>query len=77
MKDAKVRLFVDQSQDKGQSVALSRDQAHYLFGVMRKSAGDIVAVFNGRDGKWRAENMGAGAALAALAIWQKTRGAWQ
>lgn len=31
---------------------LSRDQAHYLFGVMRLGAGDDVSLFNGKDGEW-------------------------
>ena len=30
------------------------EQAHYLFGVMRQVVGDAVALFNGRDGEWRA-----------------------
>ena len=34
---------------------LSPDQAHYLFGVMRKAVGDHIALFNGRDGEWTAE----------------------
>jgi 16S rRNA (uracil1498-N3)-methyltransferase len=55
MKRAKVRLFVDQPLGKGQSVALSREQAHYLFGVMRLGAGDMVSLFNGVDGEWQAE----------------------
>jgi 16S rRNA (uracil1498-N3)-methyltransferase len=29
-------------------------QAHYLFNVMRLGPGDAVALFNGRDGEWRA-----------------------
>jgi len=66
MKSAKVRLFVDQPLDRGQSVALSRDQAHYLTGVMRKSADDNVTVFNGRDGEWRAEVAGVGRRGGAL-----------
>lgn len=32
---------------------LSRDQAHYLFAVMRLAPGDTLAVFNGRDGEFR------------------------
>ncbi len=36
-------------------VALGRDQAHWLNTVMRAKAGEEVAVFNGRDGEWRAE----------------------
>ncbi len=55
MKDAKVRLYVEHPLGEGQSVPLERDQAHYLFGVMRLGAGDAVALFNGRDGEWRAE----------------------
>jgi 16S rRNA (uracil1498-N3)-methyltransferase len=34
---------------------LNRDQAHYLFGVMRLCAGAHVSLFNGRDGEWLAE----------------------
>ncbi|MBD3676822.1 MAG: 16S rRNA (uracil(1498)-N(3))-methyltransferase [Rhodobacteraceae bacterium] len=55
MSGAKVRLFVDHPLGAGQSVPLSRDQAHYLFGVMRLGEGDAVALFNSRDGEWRAE----------------------
>ena len=50
----KVRLFVDLTLAAGAPVALSREQAHYLGGVMRHAAGDMVALFNGRDGEWRA-----------------------
>lgn len=55
MKDAKIRLYVDHPLGQGQSVALSRDQAHYLFGVMRLKIGDAVKLFNGEAGEWRAE----------------------
>ncbi|MBP0481559.1 16S rRNA (uracil(1498)-N(3))-methyltransferase [Sagittula salina] len=56
----KVRLFVDQPLDEEQAVSLSREQAHYLFGVMRLGPGANVALFNGRDGEWRAEVAEAG-----------------
>lgn len=36
-------------------VVLGRDQSHYLVNVMRCSAGQHVALFNGRDGAWAAE----------------------
>ena len=52
--DAKIRLYVDQPLAPGQAVALSQDQAHYLTGVMRLTAGPAVLLFNGRDGEWRA-----------------------
>jgi 16S rRNA (uracil1498-N3)-methyltransferase len=50
----KVRLFVEAPLAAGVELALDRDQAHYLFGVMRLGAGAAVAVFNGADGEWRA-----------------------
>ncbi len=59
-KDAKIRLFVSEALGEGQSVPLSRDQAHYLFGVMRLGQGDRVALFNGKDGEWQAEVAEAG-----------------
>ena len=52
-KGAKVRLYVDHPLGEGQSVALTRDQAHYLFGVMRLKIGDAVTLFNGADGEWQ------------------------
>ncbi|MEK6216262.1 MAG: 16S rRNA (uracil(1498)-N(3))-methyltransferase, partial [Boseongicola sp.] len=73
MKSAKVRLFVDQPLDRGQSVALSRDQAHYLFGVMRLSAGSSVAIFNGRDGEWQAEVVSAGRKDGTLTCIKQSR----
>lgn len=36
-------------------MALTADQAHYLFGVMRLAKGAAILLFNGRDGEWRAE----------------------
>ncbi len=60
MKGAKVRLYVDQPLGRGQSVSLSRDQAHYLFGVMRLTTGDAVLLFNGEAGEWRADVAEAG-----------------
>ena len=60
MKDTNIRLYVDQPLGPGQSVALSREQAHYLFGVMRLSEGDSLLVFNGRDGEWRSGVVKAG-----------------
>lgn len=60
MGEAKVRLYVEQPLGQGQSVVLPRDQAHYLFGVMRLKQGDSVALFNGSDGEWRADVSEAG-----------------
>ena len=51
---SKVRLYVDHPLGVGQSVPLNRDQAHYLFGVMRLAVGDVISLINSRDGEWDA-----------------------
>jgi 16S rRNA (uracil1498-N3)-methyltransferase len=73
MSDAKIRLYVDQPLGHAQSVPLSREQAHYLFGVMRLSVGAAVLLFNGRDGEWRAEVIEAGKRGGVLACVAHTR----
>lgn len=49
---AKVRLFVEHPLGEAQPVPLSRDQANYLFAVMRLGDDARIALFNGRDGEW-------------------------
>lgn len=63
---AKIRLYVDNPLGKGQSLSLSKDQAHYLTGVMRQKAGAMIAVFNGHDGEWQAELVEVGKRKAVL-----------
>jgi 16S rRNA (uracil1498-N3)-methyltransferase len=48
------RLYVDADLTAGARVALSDAQSHYLRHVLRLGVGDGVALFNGRDGEWRA-----------------------
>lgn len=50
-----IRLFLDADLSEALEIELSREQAHYLGKVLRKSIGDSVRVFNGLDGEWRAE----------------------
>ena len=52
---SQIRLYVDAPLHEGAVVALSRDHAHYLHVVMRKSEGTQLALFNGRDGCFLAE----------------------
>ncbi len=52
---SKVRLFVDHPLGAGQSVPLSREQANYLFAVMRLPVGSVLSLINSRDGEWDAE----------------------
>ncbi len=71
--NAKIRLFVEQPLGQGQSVPLNREQAHYLFGVMRQSLGNAVLLFNGRDGEWRASVTEAGKRGGVLTCEKQTR----
>jgi len=52
---AKIRLFVDAPLGAEQSILMDRNQANYLFNVMRLTLGAFVSVFNGKDGEWQAE----------------------
>ena len=49
-----VRLHVSDPLYQGARLQPSADQARYLTAVMRLGVGDEVALFNGRDGEWRA-----------------------
>ncbi len=73
MKQAKIRLYVEHPLGPGQSVPLDRDQAHYLFGVMRLAVGDAVALFNGRDGEFVAEVVEAGKRKGSLTCGGQTK----
>ena len=46
-----LRLYVRETLVQNSTVALSDDQAHYLFKVMRRSTGDDIGLFNGRSGE--------------------------
>ncbi len=59
-KSGGIRLYVDEALGVGQGISLSRDQSHYLFGVMRRAVGDELRLFNGRDGEWSAQVLKAG-----------------
>jgi 16S rRNA (uracil1498-N3)-methyltransferase len=61
------RLYLDAPLAGGQAVMLDRDQANYLFNVLRLKQGDELLLFNGRDGEWQARLGGTGKrALTAL-----------
>ena len=56
----RVRLFLEQPLGEGQPLVLPGPAAHYLGTVMRLPPGAEIAVFNGRDGEWRARIEAAG-----------------
>jgi 16S rRNA (uracil1498-N3)-methyltransferase len=49
------RLFVTDDLHAGGTVAADERAHHYLRNVMRRSVGDAVMLFNGRDGEFEAE----------------------
>jgi 16S rRNA (uracil1498-N3)-methyltransferase len=68
-----IRLFVPNDLAAGAGVALSHEQSHYLVNVMRQKAGDVVALFNGRDGEWRAVLAEASKRRCLMAVETQTR----
>ncbi len=60
------RIFTGGDLGAGLAVTLERAQGHYLTHVMRLGEGDAVALFNGRDGEWRATVAEAGRPAVTL-----------
>ena len=58
--EAVTRLHVTANLGAGMAVALDEGQAHYLLHVLRAKSGNLVSLFNGRDGEWLAEIAQAG-----------------
>ncbi len=53
-KDGRTRLHIEAPLAAGAGVELDSDQGHYLRHVLRLQRGAGVALFNARDGEWRA-----------------------
>ena len=52
---SKARLFVEEPLAADAALILTGNQANYLVNVMRVQPGDILLLFNGRDGEWQAQ----------------------
>ncbi|PZQ65695.1 MAG: 16S rRNA (uracil(1498)-N(3))-methyltransferase [Phenylobacterium zucineum] len=68
-----IRLFVPHDLVAGARLDLDEGQSRYLAAVMRLAAGDEVAVFNGRDGEWRASLAQVGKRAVTLEAQAQTR----
>ncbi len=66
------RLFVEGPLFAGAQVAASEAQAHYLVHVMRRSAGDLLRLFDGASGEWLAR-IATSRRGASLAVETQTR----
>jgi 16S rRNA (uracil1498-N3)-methyltransferase len=67
------RLYVDGPLAGAREVALDRDQANYLLNVLRLKRGDVLLLFNGRDGEWQAHLAGAGKKALIAELDARTR----
>jgi 16S rRNA (uracil1498-N3)-methyltransferase len=68
-----VRLFVAADLAAGAVVGLNPQQSHYLQRVMRRGVGDVIYLFNGRDGEWAARIEGLGRGWCSAALTERTR----
>jgi 16S rRNA (uracil1498-N3)-methyltransferase len=73
MSSKRQRLFVTSKLEPGATVALSKDQAHYLGNVLRLKQGDNLLLFNGGDGEWWAELGAIGKKQAEVRLDHQTR----
>jgi len=67
------RIYVESGLAEGAAVPLAADQAHYFLNVMRRSDGDPVVLFNGRDGEWRGAIRKTGKRTAEVDLAEKLR----
>lgn len=68
-----IRLFVPHDLAAGVRLDLDEGQSRYLGAVMRQAVGDAVAVFNGRDGEWRAQVAVVAKRVVSLEVDAQTR----
>ncbi len=69
----RIRLHVDAPLASGARIVLPVAASHYLLTVMRLGAGAAIAVFNGRDGEWRARLVDRRRAGATLEVERRLR----
>lgn len=68
-----IRLYVPNDLSPGAALELDEGRSRYLVSVMRRVVGDAVALFNGRDGEWRAEVAAIGKRAVSLNVTQRLR----
>jgi 16S rRNA (uracil1498-N3)-methyltransferase len=67
------RLFMPAKLAQGSVVSATKDQAHHLFHVLRLKAGEIVRLFNGADGEFKAEITGADKKGVEMSVQEQIR----
>ena len=69
----KARLFVPGPLSPGEVITLAGQQVHYISNLIRLQAGEALALFNGRDGEWRAAVVAYSKKEVTLKVSQCTR----
>lgn len=67
------RFFVSGGLATGGDAPLNDDQTHQLLHVLRARAGDVLRLFNGRDGEFRAEVESVGKREVQIAVREQIR----
>lgn len=67
------RLHVASALAGGLSLALEPTQAHYVRTVLRLAPGNVVALFNGRDGEWLGRIDGVGKSGCSVTLFERRR----
>ena len=70
---ANIRLYTYEEFKVGKTILMEDSVGHYLVSVMRAKRGDLVAIFNGKEGEWRAEIIKIGRGKASLTIREQLR----
>ena len=69
----KIRLYVRDQLCDAQIISLERNQANYLFAVMRQKVSDHILIFNNTDGEWLAEIINGSKRVVQLRCLSKIR----
>jgi 16S rRNA (uracil1498-N3)-methyltransferase len=69
----RTRLHVTTDLAGGLSIGLDPSQAHYVKAVLRLVSGDVVALFNGRDGEWLGRIDGVGKGWCSVMLTEQAR----
>jgi 16S rRNA (uracil1498-N3)-methyltransferase len=67
------RIFVTQPLATGGKFTACEEHAHYLLNVLRMKTGDVLRVFNGRDGEFRGEVASTGKKTIDITIHEQLR----
>lgn len=67
------RIFVPNPLAQGANVSATPDQAHHLLNVLRLRSGDVLRLFNGRDGEYRGEVESTGKKTIEIKVHEQIR----